>query len=80
MGKLFGSVPVATRAERYRELADAAFLKATRIDDATMRVEYLALAAGWHAMAQELEKDVESKTQLEESQRRVHRVVRQEKH
>gem|GEM_PF-6651047 len=80
MGQFFDSLPAALRAQRYREMADAAFLKAQRVSSAEMRAEYLALAAGWLAMAQDIEKAPDGRTQLEESQRRVKHAIRKEKH
>lgn len=80
MGQFFDSLPATLRAQRYREMADAAFLKAQRVPDPELRAEYLGLAAGWHAMAQEIEKAPDGRTQLEESQRRVRQAIRKEKH
>ena len=80
MGQSFESLPARLRAQRYREMADAAFLKAQHIQDAQMRAEYLSLASGWLAMAQDIEKASDGRTQLEESQRRVKQATRKEQY
>jgi len=80
MGQPFDNLPVNIRAERYREMADAALLKAKRIKTASLRAEYLTLATAWHSMAQELEKAPDGRTQLEESQARIKRRARKDKH
>ena len=38
-------------------MADAAFLKAKHVNNPQARAEYLTLAAGWHALAQALERE-----------------------
>jgi hypothetical protein len=64
----------AQRSRRYRELADAALAKARHAKLPGLRAEYLAMAAGWHALAQEMEDDIRARTQLEASVSRLRRV------
>ena len=71
MGQLFDALRPPERAQRYREMADAAFLKAKYVRDNDLRAEYLRLATGWHAMALELEANLRHLTQLEASQARL---------
>jgi hypothetical protein len=52
-------------------MADAAFLKVQHLKSPQERAEYLALATAWHALAQEMESDIRSLEQLEESQERL---------
>ena len=73
MGQSFASLPVRKRAQRYREMADAALLNARQMQDPLIRAEYLALAASWHTMAQEIEKGPDGRAQLEQSQARLRR-------
>ena len=47
-------------------MADAAFLKAQRVENPEIRAEFLKLATGWHAMAQEIEKGLERPIQPQE--------------
>ena len=56
MGQSFEMLPVEERAQQYREMADATFLKAQKVKDAHLREQYLSMASSWHALAQELEK------------------------
>lgn len=55
VGHSFELLPLEERIQQYREMADATFLKAKRIDDPAIRTRYLDLATQWHALAQELE-------------------------
>lgn len=55
MGHSFELLPIEERIQQYREMADATFLKAQKIEDPSLRVQYLDLATRWHALAQELE-------------------------
>ena len=71
MGRSSKSISPEERARRYREMADAAFLKAQRLKTPRERAEYLNLATAWHALAQEMESDIRSLAQLEASQQRV---------
>jgi hypothetical protein len=50
-----GELPVAERAQRYRQLASEAFLLAEITRDCVLRASYLSLASGWHATALEIE-------------------------
>ena len=56
MGKLLASLPLEQRAERYRQLAAQAVIKAREETDPGLRAEYLTMASGWHAMAVEAER------------------------
>ena len=53
------SLPAEARFQRYRELADAAFLKAKRARTEEQRTEYLSMAAEWHALAAKLERTLD---------------------
>jgi hypothetical protein len=44
------------RAEHYRQLAKKALLRAARVPDQHVKADYLALAANWHAMAEEMDR------------------------
>jgi hypothetical protein len=59
VGLSFELLPVAERAQQYREMADATFLKAHKLEDPMLRTRYLDLAANWHALAQQLEAGVD---------------------
>ena len=56
MGHSFELLPAQERVQQYREMADATFLKAQKVEDPLLRDQYLNMAANWHALAQELEK------------------------
>ena len=75
VGWSFTSLPPQERCKRYREMADAAFLKAQYVKDREQRAEYLSMAAGWHAMALEMEADIKRLTQLEDSQDRLRKAM-----
>jgi len=79
VGQLFDALPPPERTQRYREMADAAFLKAKHVKDDDLRAEYLRLAAGWHAMALELEANLRHLTQLEASQARLRQTPKEAK-
>lgn len=66
------------RCRRYREMADAAYLKARYVKSPEQRAEYLSMAAGWHAMALEMETDIRRLTQLEASQSRLRKTQKKE--
>ena len=55
MGQSVESRPAAERATIYRELAAEAMLMAERAASTNLRAGYLAMAAGWHKLAQEAE-------------------------
>jgi len=71
VGKSVDALPPPERAQRYRELADAAFLKAKHANGDELRAECLRLATGWHAMALELDANLRHLTQLEASRDRL---------
>ena len=56
VGHSFELLPVEERVRQYREMADATFLKAQKMEDPIQRTRYLSMAASWHALAQEMEK------------------------
>ena len=66
-GRPFQSASRQERAQRYRDMADAAFLKAQRVENPEIRAEFLNLATGWHAMALEIEKGLERPIQPQEN-------------
>jgi hypothetical protein len=53
--KALRSLPPGQRVERYRQLANEAFRRAYEARNKSIRAEFLALAANWHAMAEELD-------------------------
>lgn len=67
------------RARRYREMADAAFLKAQHLKNPDRRAEYLSLATAWHALARKIESDIRGLAQLEASQQRVREASAKDK-
>ena len=71
MGQSIHSLPPSRRCQRYREMADAALLESQQAKTSQQRAEYLTMAAGWLALAQDLELDPRRLTQLEESQQRL---------
>lgn len=71
LGRSLKSMSPEERARRYREMADAAFLKAQHLKDPDRRAEYLSLATAWHALARKMESDIRGPAQLEASQQRV---------
>ena len=79
MGRSLKPISPEERARRYREMADAAFLKAQHLKTPQGRAEYLSLAMAWHALAQEMESDIRSLAQLEASQQRVREAKNKEK-
>jgi len=50
-------LPPVERAQRYREMAEAAFLTATDAPTPQIKGSYLNLAASWHALASGLEEE-----------------------
>ena len=56
MGHSLELLPIQERAQQYRDMADATFLKAQKATDPQLREQYLDLASSWHSLAQELEK------------------------
>ena len=55
MGFSFELLPLEERVQQYREMADATFLKAQKLQDPELKTRYLDMAASWHALAQQLE-------------------------
>jgi hypothetical protein len=55
VGQSFELLPIAERAQQYRDMADVTFLKAQKVEDPELRNRYLKMAASWHALAQQLE-------------------------
>jgi len=55
LGHSFELLSLEERVQQYREMADATFLKAQKVEDPVVRTQYLDLASRWHALAQELE-------------------------
>jgi hypothetical protein len=56
VGQSLESLPAEKRIERYRQFADAAFLKAQKAQSPEQKADYLSMAASWHSMARELER------------------------
>ena len=56
LGQAFESLPHDERAARYRQFATDALLLASLAKDGELRAGYLGMAAGWHALASEMEK------------------------
>ena len=78
MGRSFKALSPEERVQRYREMADAAFLKAQHLKSPEQRAEYLNLAAAWHGLARDMATDVRSLAQLEASQERLRKSAEQE--
>ena len=55
MGRSFDLLPPLVRAQRYREMAEAAFRVSAEAPNPEIRASYLNLAASWHALASSLE-------------------------
>lgn len=55
MGQSFELLSKEERAQQYREMADATFLKAKKLEDPELQARYFEMAANWHALAQALE-------------------------
>jgi hypothetical protein len=72
-GRARDSLSPQQRSRHYRELADAAFLKAKHVDNPQTRTEYLTLAAAWHALAQEMERGERRLTRTEASPESHHK-------
>lgn len=56
LGGLLETLPLEQRAQRYREFAQEALRRASNTGDADMRAGFLSMAAGWHALAEEIER------------------------
>jgi hypothetical protein len=57
LGRSFETLPPARRAKFYRQFARDALRKARIAKEKERRAEYFAMAAGWHLMATELERN-----------------------
>jgi len=55
-GRLLETLPLEQRAQRYREFAQEALRRAANTHDSDMRAGFLSMAAGWHALAEEIER------------------------
>jgi hypothetical protein len=51
-------LPLNTRLECYRQFAQEAFRKANEATDPDCRAELFNMAAGWHSLADEIERSV----------------------
>ncbi|MBV9061581.1 MAG: hypothetical protein JOY77_01475 [Alphaproteobacteria bacterium] len=51
-------LPPKVRAQRYREMAEAAFMLAADAPSAEIKGSYLNLASSWHALAGSLENEL----------------------
>ena len=60
LGQLLESLPSDQRVARYREFAKEALRQAALITDPTVRSNCLMVAAGWHALASESERLMDS--------------------
>ena len=56
VGRLLASLPVEQRAERYRQYAAQALIRSKASTDPAQQAEYIAMAAGWQALAVEAER------------------------
>lgn len=56
LGQLLAKLPIEERAQRYREMAAQILGKAHGEPDPDRRAEYIAMASGWHTLAQEAER------------------------
>jgi hypothetical protein len=63
LGQSIESRPAAGRARHYRDLAAEAMRMAEAAATESLRAGYLAMASGWHALAQEAERLAESAQQ-----------------
>jgi len=59
LDRVFDLLPPVERAQRYREMAEAAFLTAADAPTPEIKGSYLNLAASWHALASGLEKELD---------------------
>jgi hypothetical protein len=71
MGQSFDALPPPRRAQRYREMADAALARAHNAETSEQRAGLVIMASAWHTMAVEMEQNRRSRTQLEQSQARL---------
>lgn len=59
-GQPLTALPSKEQAERYRQLATEAMQKAQTAPDHEHRAKYLTMASGWHNMASEIERSLDS--------------------
>ena len=59
LGQFLETLPLAERLQRYRQLSQEALQKATDCAEEDMRAGYLSMAAGWHMLATEVERQRE---------------------
>ena len=64
MGQSIESRPPQERARHYRQLAKEAIRLAEALTDKNLRVGYLAMATGWHSLAQEAERLAAAETPM----------------
>jgi len=55
-GRLLEALPLGQRAQCYREFAEQALRRASSARDPDMRAGFLSMAAGWHALAEEIKR------------------------
>jgi hypothetical protein len=55
VGQSLSSLPAAKRAKLYREFAADAIQRSQAATDETLRADHLSMAAGWRALAVEVE-------------------------
>ena len=60
LGVLLDSLPLEERAARCRQFAQEALRQAHLVRDPKLRANYLTMAAGWHGLAAEPERLLES--------------------
>lgn len=59
LGQSLESLKPEQRAERYRQFAEDALKRAAAAAGPDQRSEYIAMAASWHTMAMEAEKNLD---------------------
>jgi hypothetical protein len=58
VGRAFDSLPPLDRAQRYRQMAEAAYLLAADAPTPQAKAAHLDFATGWHDLAATLERDL----------------------
>ena len=56
MGQSLDALPLEQRLRRYRKFAEEEFRLATTERDPDIRAGHLSMAAGWHVLAEDIEK------------------------
>jgi hypothetical protein len=64
-GQRLTALPAKERAERYRQFATEAMLKAQAAPDHEQRAKFLTMASGWHKMASEAERSLDSEAHIQ---------------